>query len=132
MGNKGKWKTVSQPGPVEVFKVPKTLFDKMNDDSVTHKMLMEDVLNSSSVIQEGNQAIVDLIYKVKDTRNKEAQKFWADRLEALMKVIGINSQMRDRLLGLREDYSKLYDRYFGLLDKVKELEEKLSKYENLD
>lgn len=129
---KSKWKTPKTEGHVEVFKVPKSLYDKLNDESVTLKMLKDDIFNSTSVVHEGNAALIDMVEKVRGTNNESAKKFWADRLEAMMKVLGLNSHMRDRLVTLEIQYSNLYDKYYEMLDYCKALQEKLSKYENLD
>lgn len=128
-----KWKVVGDDGkPVEMFKAPKSLFDRLNDDSATLAMLKADMVNGYTVTDNANRAIVDLLYKVKETKNPEAKQYWADRIEAIHRALGMNSSMRDRVIRIEREYSNLYDRYYELLDKCKELEEKLGFYEDVD
>jgi len=132
MGNKNKWNTKTSKDEVKVFKVPKSLYEIMNAESTDYKLLFREIVNSAQAVREANAAMVDMMFKVKDTGNEEAKKYWADRLEAVMKVIGLNSKMRDQLLLMQEDYNKLYDLYSEMRDRYKDLEEKLLKYESLE
>lgn len=132
MSKKNKWKKQEVEGVVETFTAPDSLFNLMVEENADFKLLVRDMISGSKVMDDGNKALLDLIYKVKGFgKNPEAQKFWADRLEALMKVNGLNSQMRDRLLLIESEYRKVYQMNSDLLDRVKELEARLATYEKL-
>lgn len=126
-----KYKTVSSPKKGDLFKVPKSLYDTLNEDSTDYKLLLRDVLTGAKITREAERAALDLMEKVRGVKNQEARKFWVDRVEALMRVIGLNSQMRDRFLLVQSEYNNLYNLTSDLQDKVKELEEKLLKYEKI-
>ena len=126
-----KYKTVSSPQKGDLFKVPKSLYETLNEDSTDYKLLLRDVLTGAKITREAERAALDLLEKVRGVKNQEARKFWMDRVEALMRVIGLNSQMRDRFLLVQSEYNNLYNLTSDLQDKVKELEEKLLKYEKI-
>lgn len=126
-----KYKTVSSPQKGDLFKVPKGLYETLNEDSTDYKLLLRDVLTGAKITREAERAALDLMEKVRGVKNQEARKFWIDRVEALMRVIGLNSQMRDRFLLVQSEYNNLYNLTSDLQDKVKELEEKLLKYEKI-
>lgn len=126
-----KYKTVSSPQKGDLFKVPKSLYETLNEDSTDYKLLLRDVLTGAKITREAERAALDLLEKVRGVKNQEARKFWMDRVEALMRVIGLNSQMRDRFLLVQSEYNNLYNLTSDLQDRVKELEEKLLKYEKI-
>lgn len=126
-----KYKTVSSPQKGDLFKVPKSLYETLNEDSTDYKLLLRDVLTGAKITREAERAALDLMEKVRGVKNQEAKKFWIDRVEALMRVIGLNSQMRDRFLLVQSEYNNLYNLTSDLQDRVKELEEKLLKYEKI-
>lgn len=130
----GKWKRAkSEDAPVKVFKVPEDLYSQLSEQSADYKLLLRNIVEGATKVRDAERAVVEMIYKVQDSNSsEEAKQFWMDRLEAIMIVMGLNSKARDQLMLMQEDYRKLYVGYSDMYDKVKELEEKLSKYENLE
>ena len=121
-----KWKTSKTTSKVEVYSVPKAIVDELTLKSADHDLLIEELVTGAKQESHAQRALVDLLHKVKDTRNPEARKFWLDRLEAIMIVMSRSASLRDQLLlekakynDLTRDYSDLAEKYRKLL-KVKE------------
>ena len=91
--------------------------------NVEHLILKRKNVRDSMADLEAQSALIEMLFKTKQSTNVEAVEFWESRLDKVSKVLDLVTMYKEELAKVEMAYDKLYSEYRKVTTLVNKLEE---------